>query len=131
MTAARLSIPSDAIAAIDAYRTCEFLTVTRAARRSPGRRSASSSRTARSLISTSIGLPQKAFNVRRNPAVALLFSDPTASGLDGAPAVLVQGTASCPDEIVTSVLRAREVWLRILERQPASGRTAATRSPVG
>jgi hypothetical protein len=32
-------------------------------------------------ITTSIGLPHKAFNVRRNPRVALLFSDPTASGL--------------------------------------------------
>ncbi len=35
----------------------------------------------RFLITTSIGLPHKAFNVRRNPRVALLFSDPTASGL--------------------------------------------------
>jgi len=115
-----VTIPEDLASVVDAYRTCEFLTVSRSGlpiawptisvRRPDGT----------FVISTSIGLPQKAFNVRRNPAVALLFSDPTASGLDGAPAVLVQGTATCPDEIVTSVLRARDLWLRILERQPGS-----------
>ena len=120
MSALGVTLPEDLVSVVDAYRTCEFLTVSRSGvpiawptfsvRRPDGT----------FLISTSIGLPQKAFNVRRNPAVALLFSDPTASGLDGAPAVLVQGTASCPDEIVTSVLRARDLWLRILERQPGS-----------
>ena len=131
MPAIAVTVPEDLVAVVDAYRTCEFLTVNRSGlpiawptvcdRRPDGT----------FLISTSIGLPQKAFNVRRNPAVALLFSDPTASGLDGAPAVLVQGTASCPDEIVTSVLRARNLWLRILERQPSRGRTAAPRSADG
>jgi Pyridoxamine 5'-phosphate oxidase len=47
----------------------------------------------RFLITTSIGLPQKAFNIRRNPRVALLFSNPTGSGLSHPPAVLVQGDA--------------------------------------
>ena len=50
-------------------------------------------------ITTSIGLAQKAFNVRRNPRVSGLFSDPTASGLENPPAVLVQGDAEAPDEI--------------------------------
>ncbi len=48
------------------------------------------------LITTSIGLPHKAFNVRRNPRVSLLFSNPTASGLTEPPAMLVQGDAEAP-----------------------------------
>jgi hypothetical protein len=42
------------------------------------------------------------------PRVALLFSDPTASGLRSAPQVLVQGTATCPDQVVTAGRR----WTR-------------------
>jgi hypothetical protein len=38
------------------------------------------------LITTSIAFPQKAFNIRRDARVALLFSDPTGSGLNRAPA---------------------------------------------
>ena len=107
-------------AVVSAYRTCEFLTVSRDGTPIAWPTISIRQPDGTFLISTSIGLPQKAFNVRRNPAVALLFSDPTGSGLMGAPAVLVQGTASCPDEIVTSVLRARELWLRIFDRQPSS-----------
>jgi hypothetical protein len=32
---------------------------------------------------------------QRDPRVAMLFSDPTASGLSGAPELLLQGTANC------------------------------------
>ncbi|MDX6665327.1 MAG: hypothetical protein QOG68_1533 [Solirubrobacteraceae bacterium] len=44
-------------------------------------------------VTTGIGYPKKADDAARNPQVALLFSDPTGSGLTGAPMVLVQGTA--------------------------------------
>lgn len=44
-------------------------------------------------ITTGIGYPKKADDAARHPSVALLFSDPTGSGLEGAPQVLVQGTA--------------------------------------
>ncbi|MDQ4078155.1 MAG: pyridoxamine 5'-phosphate oxidase family protein, partial [Chloroflexota bacterium] len=54
------------------------------------------------LILTPIGLPQKAFHIQRNPHVSLLFSDPTGSGLVNPPAVLVQGDAEVPDEILTA-----------------------------
>jgi hypothetical protein len=54
------------------------------------------------ITATSIGLPQKAFNIRRNPRVALLFSEPTGSGLTDPPAVLVQGEAVAPDRLFTS-----------------------------
>ncbi len=82
----------------------------------------------RFLITTSIGLPHKAFNVRRNPRVSLLFSDPTASGLTNPPAVLVQGDAVSPDEVETSLLGFEDELRQVLRRQPAGGSTAATRS---
>ncbi|MBM2614112.1 pyridoxamine 5'-phosphate oxidase family protein [Actinoplanes sp. LDG1-06] len=105
---------------IDAYRTCELLTVSRdgtpiawptiGIRRPDGT----------FLISTSIGLPQKAFNVRRDGRVAVLFSDPTASGLDAPEQVLMQGTATCPDELVTTPGPWADLWLRIRRLQPSS-----------
>jgi hypothetical protein len=45
-------------------------------------------------ITTGLGYPKKADDARLNPHVALLFSNPTGSGLDNPPAVLVQGTAA-------------------------------------
>jgi hypothetical protein len=48
-------------------------------------------------ITTGLGYPKKANDARANPLVALLFSDPTGSGLERPPAVLVQGTADVDD----------------------------------
>ncbi len=73
----------------------------------------------RFVLTTSIGFPQKAFNIRRNPRVSLLFSDPTASGLKNPPAVLVQGDAEAPDRIRTSPNHLPEYWRRLFEIQPA------------
>jgi hypothetical protein len=48
-------------------------------------------------ITTGLGYPKKANDARDNPKVALLFSDPTGSGLQRPPMVLVQGTAAVDD----------------------------------
>jgi hypothetical protein len=48
-------------------------------------------------LTTGIGYPKKADDAERNPRVALLFSDPTGSGLERAAEVLVQGTAQIDD----------------------------------
>jgi hypothetical protein len=48
-------------------------------------------------VTTGLGYPKKARDARANPKVALLFSDPTGSGLERAPQVLVQGTADVDD----------------------------------
>ena len=74
----------------------------------------------RFTITASIGLAQKALNVRRNPRVSLLFSNPTASGLENPPAVMVQGDAEAPDEIETSVVGFEEELRKVYPRQPAS-----------
>ena len=77
------------------------------------------------LITTSIGLPHKAFHIRSNPRVSLLFSNPTASGLTNPPAVLVQGDAAAPDEVETSVENFEDELRRVLQRQPAGGKYSA------
>jgi hypothetical protein len=48
-------------------------------------------------VTTGLGYPKKANDARRNPKVSLLFSDPTGSGGEHAPQVLVQGTAEVDD----------------------------------
>jgi hypothetical protein len=48
-------------------------------------------------ISTGLTYPTKAERARRNPHVALLYSDPKGSGLQDAPMVLVQGRAAVRD----------------------------------
>jgi hypothetical protein len=48
-------------------------------------------------VTTGLGYPKKANDARANPLVALLFSDPTGSGLDSPPMVLVQGSAEVDD----------------------------------
>ena len=48
-------------------------------------------------VTTGLGYPKKAWDARANPKVSLLFSDPTGSGLEGAPMVLVQGIADVDD----------------------------------
>ncbi len=79
------------------------------------------------VLFTSIGLPQKAFNVRENPHVSLLFSDPTGSGLAEPPVVLVQGDAAVSDQIFESFNGlepelgdlVKSQALKMLQRQPA------------
>jgi hypothetical protein len=46
---------------------------------------------------TGLGYPKKANDARRNPHVAMLFSDPTGSGIDDGIQVLVQGMAEVDD----------------------------------
>ncbi|GAA0274635.1 hypothetical protein GCM10010302_10270 [Streptomyces polychromogenes] len=105
---------------LEAYRTCEFVTLakdgtplawpTAVARREDGTL----------LLTTSLAFAQKAFNVRRDGRVALLFSDPTGSGLAHAPQIFVSGRAVCPDTVMTGPRGAEEYWRMLFERQPHS-----------
>jgi hypothetical protein len=49
-------------------------------------------------VTTGLGYPKKADDARAHPSVALLFSDPTGSGIEDPAHVLVQGTATVDDE---------------------------------
>ena len=55
------------------------------------------------VIASPAALSQKAANVRRDPRVSLLYSNPTGSGLASPPAVLFQGEAYSPDQIFTGI----------------------------
>jgi hypothetical protein len=73
------------------------------------------------LVTTPIGLAQKAFNIRRNPNVSLLFSYATGSGLSDPPAVLVQGVARVSDEIYTDFEGELRDFVNLaFRRQPAA-----------
>ncbi|MGW2698704.1 pyridoxamine 5'-phosphate oxidase family protein [Streptomyces sp. NPDC001340] len=105
---------------LDAYRTCEFVTLGRDGtplawptavwRRADGTL----------VLTTSLAFAQKALNVRRDGRVALLFSDPTGSGLDDAPQIFVGGRAECPDDIMTGPQGLEDYWRMLFERQPHS-----------
>jgi hypothetical protein len=69
-------------------------------------------------VTTGLGLPKKADDARRNPLVALLFSEPTGSGLPDPPMVLVQGCAQVDDSDLEAN---RERYAReSLEKLPAT-----------
>jgi general stress protein 26 len=109
------------------YRTCELATVTRSGTPVTWPAVAWLDRAAGQLVlTTSIGLPRKAFNLRRDPRVALLFSDPTGSGRSDLPQVLVRGTAECPDEIRTSPRGMEAYWQDLWRHQPGSAGYGAT-----
>jgi hypothetical protein len=74
----------------------------------------------RFLITTPIGLPYRAFNVRRNPRVSLLFSNPPASALKS-PRRARAGRRRSPGRGVTASVEGFEDEVREVFRQPASG----------
>ena len=88
---------------IENYFTCEFTTLSRDGSPMTWPVTPRLLEDGRFLATTSIGLPQKAFNIRRNPNVSMLFSEPTGSGVAQPGAVLIQGDAVAEDRIVTDV----------------------------
>ena len=129
-----LALPPEVEEVFREFRTCEFSTLARDGTPitwplvtlwQPGEQ--------RFVLTTSIGAPNKVFNARRDGRVSLLFSDPTASGLEDSPSVLVQGDAEVPEEIHTSPQDLSEYWKRIWRIQPAGkmyGSNFLTRSPM-
>ena len=113
---------SAAIDIIDRYFTCEFTTLSRNGSPVSWPVSPRLLADGRFLLTTSIGMPQKAFNIRRNPKVSLLFSEPTGSGVAQPGAVLIQGDATADDRIVADVSSDRDLAAlleTIAGRQPA------------
>ena len=97
-------MPGGPLEIINDYFTCEFTTLSRDGSPVTWPVSPTLLPDGRFVAATSIGLPQKAFNIRRNPKVSLLFSDPTGSGVTEPGAVLIQGDATAEDLIVTDML---------------------------
>jgi hypothetical protein len=93
------SLPSDVQAVFDRFITTEFTTIDRLGQPitwpvtpyyAPGAPCID--------VTTSLGHPKQANDAGANPLVALLFSDPTGSGLRDPPMVLVQGSARVDDQ---------------------------------
>src|ERR671923_809064 len=98
MRGRRLTLPAQLEQAGERFRTCELVTVDAAGRPivwpvTPYYRAGEGCID----VTTGLGYPKKADDAARNPRVALLFSDPTGSGIDQPCTVLVQGTA-CVDD---------------------------------
>src|SRR3954471_425779 len=79
-------------------------------------------------VTTGLGYPKKADDARRNPKVALLFSDPTGSDLAQPPMVLVQGRAEVDD---TDLEANRERYARDTEVKPTGSSEAPPPGPLG
>jgi Pyridoxamine 5'-phosphate oxidase len=114
-----IELPEEITAVFREFRTCEFTTLARdGAPITWPTLPFWQPEHGRFLVTTSIGLPQKVFNVRRDGRVSLLFSDPTASGLTDPPAVLIQGDATAPDRVETSIAGFEEPLRTLFQRQP-------------
>jgi Pyridoxamine 5'-phosphate oxidase len=115
-------MPTPYLDIIENYFTCEFTTLARDGSPVTWPVTPRLLEDGRFLLTTSIGLPQKAYNVRRNPKVSMLFSEPTGSGIAQPAAVLVQGDATAEDRIVTDVSEDPDLAAlmeTVAERQPA------------
>jgi hypothetical protein len=69
-------------------------------------------------VTTGLGYPKKAEDARRNRHVALLFSDPTGSGIDSGIQVLVQGTAEVDDRDLAA--NRERYWSESWEKLPGT-----------
>jgi hypothetical protein len=115
-----VKLPDEVASVFAHFRTCELTTLARDG--SPITWPAAAlwrAEEARFLLTTSIGLPVKAFNIRRNPKVSLYFSDPTGAELTSPPVVLVQGEAEASDRIHMA-RGLEEYWAMLFRRQPIS-----------
>lgn len=119
-----LELPAHALEIVHNYRTCELTTMSKRGVPVTWPVTSLLCDDGRFLLCTSIGLPQKAFNIRRNPKVGLLFSEPRASQVAQPGALLVRGDATAEDRIVTDMAITpdleRLLTERIFARQPAS-----------
>lgn len=92
------SLPSDVTAVFDRFITTELTTIDRHGQPITWPVTPYYNRGGPYIeVTTGLGYPKKANDAQANPLVALLFSDPTGSGLEDPPMVLVQGTAEIDD----------------------------------
>jgi hypothetical protein len=69
------------------------------------------------VIASPAALSQKAANIRRDPRVALLYSNPTGSRLTAPPAVLVQGVAQAADQVLLGAAGVEPGLITLFKRQ--------------
>jgi hypothetical protein len=115
-----LKLPADVDAVLTTFYTCEFTTLNARGEPLTWPVEPFFDAEAGTVIATaSIAFPVKALNARRNPRVALLYSDPTGSGLSDPPAVLIQGDAHVAEAREWTPQSEEQFKLSVL-RQPDS-----------
>jgi hypothetical protein len=121
------ALPPDVVDAFGRYHTCELSTVAKDGTPitwpttplfQPDE--------GRFVVGTAIGLNRKALHVRREPRVAMLFSDPTGTDRDDLPRILVQGMARCPEDLNVSGPLVHDFWRNIERVQRVPRMTAMT-----
>jgi len=113
------SLPQDVRDAFERFITCEYTTID--ARRQPIAWPVTPyySQGGETIdITTGLGYPKKANDARHNSHVALLFSDPTGSGIEGGRHVLVQGTAEVDDRDLAA--NRERYWRESWEKLPGT-----------
>jgi hypothetical protein len=113
------SLPQDVREVFERFVTCEYTTID--SRQQPITWPVTPYyRSGEPTIDTTTGLgyPKKAEDARRNPRVAMLFSDPTGSGIEGGIQVLVQGSAEVDDSDL--VANRERYWRESVEKLPAT-----------
>ena len=117
-----LTLPPEVEAVLREFYTCEFTTVNRAGQPMTWPSVPYLDAGEGTIVcAVSIAFPVKAFNARRHPQVSLLYSDPTGSGLDRPPAILVQGEAVVA-EILDYPPPIIGLFRTVAKRQPDSRR---------
>ncbi len=113
-----LRLPPEVDAVFREFRTCEFTTVNRQGQPLTWPTEPFyDAQEGRIIVTSSIAFPVKAYNARRHPQVALLFSDATGAPLTDPPAVLVQGDATVA-ELVDDPPWSYEMFKESILRQP-------------
>jgi pyridoxamine 5'-phosphate oxidase-like protein len=112
-------LPPEVREAFERFITCEYATIDRAGQPiiwpvTPYDREAAGTVD----ITTGLGYPKKANDARSNPKVALLFSDPTGSGITSGLEVLVQGTADVDDRDLAA--NRERYWRESWEKLPGT-----------
>jgi hypothetical protein len=115
-----LNLPADVDAVLRSFYTCEFTTLNARGEPLTWPVEPFFDAEAGTVVATaSIAFPVKALNTRRNPRVALLYSDSTGSGLTDPPAVLIQGDARVAESREWTPQSEEQFKLSVL-RQPDS-----------
>ncbi|MEV4111247.1 hypothetical protein [Nonomuraea sp. NPDC049695] len=92
-----VTVPAEVRQVLDRSLVCEYTSLTRAGRPVTWPVTPYAGRDGTLDVTTGLSYPDKAERARRDPRVALLYSDPTGSGLERPPMVLVQGRATVRD----------------------------------
>ena len=116
-----MDLPPEVLEVFTEFGTCEFTTLSRKGTPLTWPMGAiiKPPESEQFVFITNIGVPQKAFNIRRNPHVSFLFSNPTIGGLEDPPYVLVQGDAEVPDEIHAGIAVTKEQYSKLFKSLPA------------